>query len=772
MFPQALTLSTSWDEDLIYRVGRAIGTEARAIGIHACFAPVLDICRDSRWGRCQEDWGEDHILTSHLGVAFSSGLSKNGSWSDKDAVVPVIKHFAAHGSPQGGTNAAPWMGYGTREIMADLLMPFKAAIDLGGAGGVMMAYNELDDVPAPVSPILYDALEEWGFDGFVMADDTGMQWLEKFHKVAADATDAIGQWYNAGGMIEFYDYPLETYLNATMTLTQDGVVAIETLKKHIRRILGVKYDLGLFEDPYIADDIDPDAITDEHLDLTLEAAQKSIVLLKNEDSILPLSPTDEAINKIALIGPFADNSNYGDYSGQFGQYPWKHSSTIRKTILEKLKGANSTTKLSTAWGANTWLYNAQYPIKGYALRPVNGTHSGLSATYFADTNFSEPLVNTVEVPVMDWGLYPPPGLPSNNFSAIWEGTLTIPVDVTTEGWLGVAILYNSTAKLYVDGKLHIDVPLTTTGNILSNIPGRDYSLQNSTAPPPGSATFTFEPGAKHHIRLEFVSYNLYKKIANQASLNAEILLFWNLVDHSTPTSALEQAVSLASDADIILLAVGANWNSDGENGDRTTMGLSANQTALSSAIFELGKPVILILQGGRPFAIPEFYDKAAAVLSTGFGGQAAGQAISDVLFGDVNPGGRLTLTVPRSVGQMPVFYNQKKSAHLAEWLDEDITPAFPFGYGLSYSNFTVSNITADRMTFSASDFITFSVDITNTGPMNGSYVAQVYLLQRVSSISRPVKQLVAFKRVYLAVDETKTVEMEVEVERYLRILNR
>lgn len=173
MFPAPIGMAASWDTNLIYRVGRAIGSEARSIGVHACLAPVLDICKDPRWGRCQENWGEDKVLTSHMGVAFSSGLSKNGSWASKDAVVPVMKHFAAHGAPQGGSNGAPFMGHGIREVLEEHLVPFRAAVQLGGVGGVMMAYHELDDVPCHVNKVLYGQLEEWGFDGFVTADDTG-----------------------------------------------------------------------------------------------------------------------------------------------------------------------------------------------------------------------------------------------------------------------------------------------------------------------------------------------------------------------------------------------------------------------------------------------------------------------------------------------------------------------------------------------------------------------------------------------------------------------
>ena len=538
----------------------------------------------------------------------------------------------------------------------------------------------------------------------------------------------------------------------------------------MRRILGVKYDLGLFDNPYVPEDVDVDQLTIDHVPLSLDAAHKSIVLLENRGSLLPLNPGK--LKKVALIGPFTDSLNFGDYSGQFGEYPAEHASTIQQGMLGYCQGTNASCELMASWGSNTWLYNAQYAIPGYHLS-TNGTSGGLRATYFADTNFSEPLVRKVEVPARDWGLYPPPGLPSNNFSAVWDGTLNVPVSTATDGWLGVAISYNSTAKLYVDGQLLVSVPLTTTGNILSNIPSRQFSLVNGTMPPPGSAEFLFEPGATHRIRLEFQSWNLYQKIQNTNSLNAEILLFWNLVDRHSP---IEKAVSVAQDADVVVLAVGANWNSDGENGDRGTMGLSANQTALANAIFDTGKPVVLVLEGGRPFAIPEMYNRSAAVLNTFFGGQSSGQAIADVLFGTFNPGGRLPLTIPQHVGQMPVYYNYKPSAHVASYVDIDAAPAYPFGYGLSYSNFSTSEFAArtpgNASSFSANDTISFSVRVANQGAMAGSYVAQIFLLGRVSQVTRPVKQLVAFSRIYFDAGESQIVTMDLDIDRYLRILNR
>ncbi|KAK3677369.1 hypothetical protein LTR78_002907 [Recurvomyces mirabilis] len=781
MFPQSIAMAASWDADMVHTVGSAIGAEARSIGVHACLSPVLDVCQDQRWGRCQEDWGEDHIFTSHMGVAYASGLSKNSSWSQQDAVVPVMKHFAAHGAPQGGLNTAPFMGHGNRQVLQDLLMPFKAAVDLGGVKGVMMAYSSWDGIPSGVHPALYDALDEWGYSGFVIADDTGMKQLQTLDMVTSGPADTIAQWLNAGGMIDYYDYPLDTYLTTIEAIVANGTVALSTLQDRVRRVLGVKYDLGLFSNPYINNDIDAEALVDQHIPTAYEAAQKSIVLIENKNSSLPLQAAVGTVKKLALIGPFSDSLNYGDYSGQFGAYPVAHSSTTRQGILSTLSECNSTVDLLSSWGANSWLYNGQHPIPGYHLSTLNSTSGGLSATYYADTNFTTPLVHTTEVPVGDWGLYPPPGLPSNNFSATWEGYLDASVDTEVEGWLGIAIGANTTAKVFIDDSLLVDVPLTTTGNILSNIPSYAFIEANSTAPPPGSSNFTFAPNSTYKIRIEYQTYNLYQKIENQGSLNSQVLLFWNLVDRR-PGQAVQNAVEIASQSDVIVLSLGAAWNSDGENGDRGIMDLSTNQTALAQAIFDLKKPTILLLSGGRPFAIDDFYNASSAVLLTYFGGQASGQAISDVLFGDFNPGGRLPLTVPRHEGQMPVYYNYKATAHAASYVDMLSSPAYPFGYGLSYTNFSVSNFGVavqpangsgiSNSTFGSGSTLVFTLTLKNTGAVRGSYVPQVYLLQRISQITQPVKQLVAFTRTYLDPGQTAVVRMEVDVDRYLRILNR
>jgi hypothetical protein len=388
----------------------------------------------------------------------------------------------------------------------------------------------------------------------------------------------------------------------------------------------------------------------------------------------------------------------------------------------------------------------------------------------------------IETPVIDWGVYPPPGLPSNNFSVVWKGELTSPVDTdSVEGWIGLAISANSSARLFIDGVPVVSAKYSSEGTIMPNIMPFAFTQNNATSPPDGAAPFTFTKDMVYQIRIEFQTWNMEKKFANTGSLNSEILLFWNLV--SSKGDAVEKAVAVANASDVVLLAVGASWSSDGENADRMTLGLSPNQDVLAKAVLALGKPVILILEGGRPFAIPEYYDQSAAVFNVFFPGQSGGQAIADVLFGKVNPGGRMPVTIPRHVGQIPAYYNYKPSARVAKYADIDSSPCYPFGHGMSYTNFSLSSFTAKALisgamgsrvsnTFGGGDVMKFSAKVENTGQVRGSYVVQVYLLGRVSQVTQPVKQLVAFDRVYLDPLETSTVELELDVDRYLTILNR
>lgn len=286
---------------------------------------------------------------------------------------------------------------------------------------------------------------------------------------------------------------------------------------------------------YIPSSISSSKITRDNLPLTLEAAHKSIVLLENRNSTLPIKPASQGISKIALIGPFVDLYNYGDYSGTWGAGPAENATTIRQAVDSYLKANASNVQLVSSWGSNTWLYNAQYPIPGYLLSPPESNEiGGLRATYYADTDFETPIFQTVEIPNRDWGLYPPNRLPSNNFSVVWEGQLKVPVDSDVNGYIGVAVYANDTARLYIDDVLVAHAELTTGGNIMGNIEPLSYSILNGTTPPPGSSEFKFIKGQIHKIRIEFQAWNLAQKFENVNSINAQVELFWNLVDRENP----------------------------------------------------------------------------------------------------------------------------------------------------------------------------------------------------------------------------------------------
>ncbi|KAJ6097257.1 hypothetical protein N7499_001631 [Penicillium canescens] len=780
VFPQALALSSSFDMNLVNRVGRALGTEARSIGIHTCFAPVLDIAKEPRYGRSQETFGEDFVLVSHMGVAYSSGLSKNGALSDSDAAVPVLKHFAGHGAPLGGLHSNAWAGRGRREFLSEILTPFKAAIEQAtGVRGVMMSYTAVDDLPAHIDTFLYKQLEEWGFDGFAISDWCGLQETVTGHLIADSPADAIRQWLNAGGSIFLYDFTPDVIVSSIIELVKNGDVELSTLKKRVRKILDIKYDLGLFHDPYLSENINPQAITLSHTPLAREAAQRSIVLLENRSETLPLRPSEQKIKKIGVIGPFADTFNFGTYTGTWGANPAENASTIRQGLLEHLtKTRNSEVEIVSAWGANSWHYNAQYPIPGYLLS-THGSPGGLQATYYHDTKFQEPAFQVIETPNRDWGLYPPIGLASNSFGVTWEGEFEVPAGGEVNGWIGVAVSPKTTARLYIDGKLISKPDQSKIGTILRDIMPYTYAAENGTKPPPGGSEFLFTPGSKHHIRIECEVHANWPR-SSAAGVHSKVQLWWNLVDKK---DAIGQAKEVASGTDLIVLAVGAAWNSDGENGDRATLGLSHGQTQLAETIFALGKPVVLILEGGRPFAIPEFYTQSAAVLSTGFLGQAAGQAIADVLFGEFNPGGRVTMSVPYDAGSLPAYYNQrttKPASHIPYYLDVPKPVLYSFGYGLSYTTFSQNLQSAmstfegrKNGTFSHGDTVAFTVSVMNKGTVAGSHVPQIYLLRRRgSSVTTPNKQLVAFTRLEINAGETGTTVLELEVDRYLPVINR
>ena len=312
LFPQSVNLAATANPELARQTGAAIAAEARANGVDMILGPVLDVARDPRWGRVEEDFGEDPFLTGTLGLAYVRGMQGDSLATDHN-VIAEPKHFAAHGSPESGLNTSP-VHAGEREVRSIMLKSFEPVIRDGGALGVMAAYHDIDGVPCTANPWLLDTVlrGEWGFKGFVLSDLGAIRRLYDTHHVAASPGDAVRLALNSGVDMQFYDFDHATFQNAIIEGIKSGSVSATTLDAAVGRVLRLKFLLGLFDHPYIDEAVDKTARrSPEHLALSLEVARQSMCLLKNEGGVLPLK---NDLASLAVIGPNADIARLGDYA--------------------------------------------------------------------------------------------------------------------------------------------------------------------------------------------------------------------------------------------------------------------------------------------------------------------------------------------------------------------------------------------------------------------------------------------------------------------------
>jgi beta-glucosidase len=607
-FPQALGLASTWDTALVKRVFTAAGDEAGSRGVGQVYSPDLDIARDPRWGRTEETYGEDPYLVSRMGVAAIEGLQGDSFLIGRHHVMATAKHFAVHGQPEGGTNTAPG-NYSERVIRENFLVPFQAAVQEARVGSVMASYNEIDGVPSHMNRWLLDRVlrQEWGFRGYITSDADALEMLVSTHHVAYNNADAARLGLAAG-----VDYDVELF-NAGVYRTlidqvKQGLVPASEVDKAVARVLGAKFRLGLFDNPYV----DPDYAeritnSEEHRKIALEAAQKAIVLLKNEKNLLPLDLSK--LKTIAVIGPNATDVHLG----------------------------------------------------GYGRDPGQG------------------------VSVLD----------------------------------GIRARVGSKATvLYAEGCRITNAPQGYLGSSADNV---------------------------------------------------------ELIDPKTQTASIQTAVETARKADVAILVVGENESTNREayaeqhRGDRDSLDLLGAQNDLVKAVVETGTPTVVLLLNGRPLSINYIAEKVPAILEGWYLGEEGGTGAADVLFGDANPGGKLPITFPHSVGALPDFYNHKPSDNRSYEFSTR-QPLFAFGNGLSYTTFRFDNLRVEPAQILSGGTAKVSVEITNTGQRAGDEVPQLYVHQKVASVTQPVMQLKGFERITLKQGEKKTVEFTVTPE-MLSILN-
>ena len=596
MFPIPLAESSSWDLGLMEQSARIAATEASADGLHWTFAPMVDISRDARWGRVMEGAGEDPFLGSLIAKARVNGFQGN-NLSDQNTIVACAKHFAGYGFSESGRdyNTTDFNHY---TLHNTIMPPFKAAVD-AGVRTFMNSFNTLDEIPATGhKQIQRDILkEDWSFDGFIVSDWGSIDQMIP-HGFASDGEHAAELAIIAGSDM---DMESSLYVSKLVGLVESGKVNEELLDDAVRRILRVKYELGLFDDPYKycdQDRSDAELGSAENMDFALEAAKKSIVLLKNDNQILPLKKRDQ---KVAIIGQLANdkNSPLGNWRSQV-----EYNSAV--SVVE---------------GMNKYKGNKTLYQKGVDL-------------YYGKTNFH-----------------------------------------------------------------------------------------------------------------------------NRVNLNFD------------DKSEFGRAKLAAASSDVVIMVLGEEGHQSGEGRSRTNIGLPGLQMDLLQEIQKVNKNIVLVVMSGRPLDLSWEDQNIPAIVQAWHLGSKSGDAIAQVLYGDYNPSGKLTMSFPRNVGQVPVYYNFKNTGRPSTsieqvtnsgYADVENSPLYSFGYGLSYTEFKYSDFEISSSTMTKDSKINASIKVTNTGNYKGEEVVQLYLRDIVGSIARPMKELKGFEKIELNPGESKIVNFEIE----------
>lgn len=585
IFPVPLAEAASWDLNAIEKSARIAAIEATAEGLHWTFAPMCDVTRDPRWGRIVEGAGEDTYLASLIAAARVKGF-QGENLNDVNTVVATVKHFAAYGASQAGRDYHS-TDMSERMLREVYLPPYKAAVD-AGAMTVMTSFNDLNGIPVTASKYLMTDIlrNEWGFKGFVVTDYTSIMEL-LHHGVAADTLDASLMSIQAGVDMDMQAGFFQTALHR---LIENKMLDEALINTAVKRILKVKFVLGLFDDPYrycSSEREKNEIMTAEMLETAQDVARKSIVLLKNEKQLLPLSKSTKTI---AVIGPLAE---------------------ARKELIG-------------SWSA----------------------------------------------------------------AGDWAKSVTL--------LEGINAKLPETKIIYAQG-------------------------------------------------CEITGEN---------------------------TQGFKAAIDAAKNAEVVILALGeAAWMS-GEAASRSEIGLPGVQQQLAEAIHATGKPIVVVLMNGRPLTINWIDKNIPSILETWFLGTTTGHAIADVIFGDYNPSGKLPVTFPKNVGQIPIHYNMRNTGrpfdannkYTSKYLDVSNEPLYPFGFGLSYTTFNYSDLSVSKNSMNVSESIMASVTLTNTGKFAGEEVVQMYIRDKVASVARPVMELKGFKKVFLQAGQSTKVEFEINTE--------
>jgi len=749
VFPQAIGLAATWDTHLIYRVGDAISTEARAKyneaqreGNRSIFygltlwSPNINIVRDPRWGRGQETYGEDPYLTGSIGTAFVNGLQ--GADPKYFKVVATAKHFAAHSGPESQRHSFD-AKVSAHDLEDTYLPAFRKLVADAHVGSVMCAYNSVNGTPACANKILLEKRlkQSWQFNGYVVSDCSAITDITAGHHFAPDVAHAAALSVKAGT-----DLSCGKEYGALTDAVREGLISEAEIDAAVKRLFTARFRLGMFDPaalvPYNTISFSENDSA-KHMELALEAARASIVLLKNEHGALPLNSAPQTI---AVVGP-----NAAALPALEGNYNAIASHPV--TPLEALE-ARLPERILYAQGS-PYVEGIPVPVPTTVLSTVadKANVPGLSAEYFTGRGFrGRPVLQRVDRSIdFDWnGASPAAGVSNINFSVRWRGTIAVPAPGTIRFGFSMAHCStcedSETVRVWLDGR-----------RVYKFIHAPTHGRRAPTTP----FELTFKDTRPHPIRIEYLH--------DSPHFGAGLTFNWE-----PPLDALrDQAVAAASKSSVVVAFLGLSPEIEGEElpihadgftgGDRSAIELPAVQRQLVDALAATGKPLIIVLMNGSALALQGAEQKASAILEAWYPGESGGTAIAETLFGENNPSGRLPLTFYAGTSQLPAFDDYTMKERTYRYFSG--TPLYPFGYGLSYTRFRYSNGSLSSSTLRAGEPLEASVQVENVGDRAGDETVEFYLIPKAKP-EAPICWLTGFEKVHLMKGETRTVRVKID----------
>ncbi len=724
-FPTGSALGATWNTELVNRVGAAIGNETKARGCAIILGPCVNIHRSPLGGRNFESYSEDPYLAARMAVAYVNGVQSRN-------VGVSVKHYALNNQEfERFTISSEADERTIREIY---LPAFAAAVKEGRPWTVMCSYNRINGTYASENHyFLTDILKnEWNFEGFIVSDWGAV------HSTAPAA--------DAGLDLEMPG-PARFFNDALVDAVKNGEVNPEVIDDKVRRILKVIDRSGAFNKPFTI----TGNITDipEHRRLAREAAQEAIVLLKNDGDILPLDR--DKIKSVAIIGPNADEARIqGGGSAAVNPY---YAVTPLEGIRQK---CGDSVEIHHEIGCRN--NRLTLPMSTEYLRPSDGSKKkGLTGEYFNNCEMSgKPVLKRLDEKfrMMLGGdsAFTIPGIDmeGGHFSIRWTGTFRAPLT----GSYTFGLLVDGLGRIFIDDEPVAEKKQEKPDAQIISIGEESIGECN------------LEAGKTYIIRIEYVSQPDFPGwIPRHIRLGCTPPL---------PVDSIKRAVDIAADADVAIVFVGTNEEHETEGRDRPDMEFPGAQVELVKAVAGVNKNTVVVLNNGAPVAMTGWIDSIAAIVEAWFPGQECGNAIADVLFGDVNPSGKLPMTFPQKIEDSPAYGHYPGSNGRVEYAEgvfvgyrhydtRDVEPLFPFGCGLSYTTFGYDNLEVPPEMRADKSF-RITVDITNAGKRMGKEVVQLYIRDVASSSERPFKELKGFQKVALQKGETKTVAFDIEIE--------